>query len=115
VNLTKQRLIAYQGSRVIFSTLISSGVVKHKTAPGVFHIYAKLRSQRMTGGVGAEHYDLPNVPYVMYFYGGNAIHGTYWHHNFGHPMSHGCVNAPTSAAAFLYNWAPMGTTVWVHY
>jgi lipoprotein-anchoring transpeptidase ErfK/SrfK len=115
VNLTKQLLIAYEGARPIFSTYISSGVAKHKTAPGIFRIYAKLTSQRMTGGVGAEHYDLPNVPYVMYFYGGNAIHGTYWHHNFGHPMSHGCVNAPTSASAFLFNWAPLGTTVRVHY
>lgn len=115
INLTKQRLIAYQGYTPIFSTLISSGVAKHKTTPGTFHIYAKLRSQEMRGGVGAEHYDLPNVPYVMYFYGGNAIHGTYWHHNFGHPMSHGCINTPTSAAAFLYRWASIGTMVRVHY
>jgi lipoprotein-anchoring transpeptidase ErfK/SrfK len=82
---------------------------------GTFHIYAKLRLQEMIGGVGIEHYDLPNVPYVMYFYGGDAIHGTYWHHNFGHPMSHGCVNAPTYAAAWLYNWASIGTMVRVHY
>ncbi len=115
INLTTQHLVAYQGGHAVFATYISSGVAKHPTTPGVFHIYWKLRSQEMIGGVGAEHYDLPNVPYVMYFYGANAIHGTYWHHNFGHPMSHGCINATTPAAAWLYYWAPIGTTVRVHY
>ena len=115
VNLTTQRLVAYEGVRLIFSTLISSGVTKHRTPIGTFRIYAKLPSQRMTGGVGKEHYDLPNVPNVMYFAGGNAIHGTYWHHNFGHPMSHGCVNASLVDAAFLYKWAPLGTPVRTHY
>ena len=115
VNLSTQTLIAYQGNTRVFTTRISSGVAKHPTPTGTFAIYAKLRSQEMKGGVGREHYDLPGVPYVMYFYGGNAIHGTYWHHNFGHPMSHGCVNATIAAAAWLYNWAPYGTRVTVHY
>jgi lipoprotein-anchoring transpeptidase ErfK/SrfK len=60
-------------------------------------------------------YNLPNVPYVMYFYGANAIHGTYWHNNFGHPMSHGCINLRTGDAAWLYSWASIGTPVVVHY
>ena len=59
--------------------------------------------------------DLPNVPYTMYFYKGYGIHGTYWHHNFGHPMSHGCVNMRTSDAAWLFNWASVGTPVVTHY
>jgi lipoprotein-anchoring transpeptidase ErfK/SrfK len=60
-------------------------------------------------------YDLPNVPYVMYFYQGYGLHGTYWHHNFGHPMSHGCVNFKTEDAGWLYNWASVGTLVNIHY
>jgi hypothetical protein len=65
----------------------------------------------MTGGEGADYYDLPNVPYVMFFGGGNVpdgsgfgLHGTYWHDNFGHPMSHGCVNMRTIDAEKLYDW-----------
>jgi lipoprotein-anchoring transpeptidase ErfK/SrfK len=60
-------------------------------------------------------YNLPNVPYTMYFYRGYAIHGTYWHNNFGSPMSHGCVNLATPDAQWLYNWAPMHTRVVSHY
>src|SRR5439155_13069357 len=106
VNLSTQMLVAFEGARPVFSTRISSGVARHPTVTGIFHVYAKLPSQRMTGGVGREHYDLPGVPSVMYFYGGYSIHGTYWHHNFGHTMSHGCVNASRSAAAWLYSWTP---------
>ena len=71
----------------------------------------------MKGGSYAtgDYYFLPKVPYVMYFIdGGYALHGTYWHHNFGHPMSHGCVNLPTDQSKLLFDWAPMGTTVVVH-
>jgi lipoprotein-anchoring transpeptidase ErfK/SrfK len=60
-------------------------------------------------------YYLPNVPYVMYFHGGYGLHGTTWHANFGHPMSHGCVNLPTSEAEWLFNWAQVGTMVNIHY
>jgi lipoprotein-anchoring transpeptidase ErfK/SrfK len=60
-------------------------------------------------------YYLPNVPYTMYFYRGYGLHGTYWHANFGRPMSHGCVNLPTYEAQWLFNWAPVGTLVNVHY
>ncbi|MFL5732735.1 MAG: L,D-transpeptidase [Chloroflexia bacterium] len=115
VNLRTQTLVAYQGNTAVFRTRISSGVAKHPTVTGTYYIRTKLRYDRMTGGVGREHYDLPNVPYVMYFYAGYAVHGTYWHHNFGHPMSHGCVNASTAAAAWLYNWTPYGTPVTIHY
>ena len=51
----------------------------------------------------------------LYFYGGYALHGTYWHANFGHPMSHGCVNLPTAEAEWLFHWADVGTMVNIHY
>jgi lipoprotein-anchoring transpeptidase ErfK/SrfK len=60
-------------------------------------------------------YWLPNVPYVMYFFGAYAIHGTYWHNNFGRPMSHGCINLSTPAAAWLFSWASIGTPVVTHW
>jgi lipoprotein-anchoring transpeptidase ErfK/SrfK len=59
-------------------------------------------------------YYLPGVPYTMYFYKGYGLHGTYWHSNFGTPMSHGCVNLKTEDAGWLYNWASIGTIVNIH-
>ena len=111
VNLSQQRLTAYEGQASVFSSAVSTGVSIHPTVVGTFNIYVKYDSQAMSG----PGYYLPGVPYVMYFYQAYAIHGTYWHHNFGHPMSHGCVNMPTEAARFMYNWAAIGTPVVVHY
>lgn len=115
VNLSQQRLTAYDGNRAVFSSLVSTGTSRYPTVTGTFNIYVKYSSQAMTGGSGRDYYYLPGVPYVMYFYSAYAIHGTYWHSNFGRQMSHGCVNLPTEAARFMYNWAPIGTPVKVHY
>jgi len=115
VNLTTQKLAAYEGNKAVVSSLISSGTANHKTVTGNFNIYLKFVKQDMVGGEGKEAYNLPDVPYVMYFYQDYGIHGTYWHNDFGHVMSHGCVNTPTNIAQTLYNWAPMGTPVSVHY
>lgn len=116
VNLTNQTLTAYQGSTIILKTLISSGKW-NPTPDGTFSIWLKLRATRMTGGSGADFYDLPNVPYVMYFYNnqvpkseGFGLHGAYWHDNFGHTMSHGCINMRTVDAQSLYNWVDPQTS-----
>lgn len=111
VNLSAQTLTAWQGDTAVLYTSVSTGTWATPTVTGRFSIGTKYTAQRMTG----PGYDLPGVPWVMYFYGGYAIHGTYWHNNFGTPMSHGCVNMRTDEAAFLYNWAPPGTEVYVHY
>jgi lipoprotein-anchoring transpeptidase ErfK/SrfK len=111
VNLSKQRLYAYEGNTVVASFLVSTGVGQFPTVTGQFHTYIKLVSTTMSG----DGYYLPNVPYTMYFYKGYGIHGTYWHHNFGHPMSHGCVNMYTPDAKWMFYWAPLGTLVNVHY
>jgi L,D-transpeptidase-like protein len=104
VDLSTQRLYAYQGSSLVMNTFISSG--KWDPTPvGNFHIWEKLVSTRMAGGSGADAYDLPNVPYVMYFYQDYGLHGAYWHNNFGHMMSHGCVNERLVDAKALYEWA----------
>jgi len=110
VDLSTQRLYAYQGDTQFMQTYISSG--KWDPTPvGNFHIWEKLVSTRMAGGSGADAYDLPNVPYVMYFYQDFGLHGAYWHDNFGHPMSHGCINERTVDAKTLFGWADVGTAV----
>ncbi len=115
VNTESQTLTAYENGQVVYQTAVSTGLPSHATTHGTFSIYSKLPSQEMKGGsVEYGYYDLPNVPNVMYFDGGQAIHGAYWHNNFGSEMSHGCVNAPLAASAWLYNWAPVGTTVEVN-
>ena len=111
MDLTHQRLTAYEGQTVVRTMLVSTGLSRTPTPAGRYQIQIKLRYDDMSG----PGYYLPNVPYTMYFYRGYALHGTYWHTNFGHPMSHGCVNLPTSEAEWLFNWAEVGTLVHIHY
>ena len=111
VDLTNQRLTAYEGQTTVRTTLVSTGLPRTPTPVGLFRIWIKLRYDDMSG----PGYYLPNVPYTMYFYRGYGLHGTYWHSNFGHPMSHGCVNLPTSEAEWLFSWAEVGTLVNIHY
>lgn len=117
VDLSAQRLTAYEKATPVKSFLISSGVSGHETVTGEFSIWLKVRSQTMKGGSKAtgDYYNLPNVEWVNYFYQDYALHGAYWHHNWGHPMSHGCVNEPNDQAKWVYEWAPLGTKVIVHY
>lgn len=110
VVLSRQMLYAWENGRVVMSSKISSGVALHPTVRGTFRIYVKYVSTRMRG----PGYNLPNVPYTMYFYGGYGIHGAYWHNNFGRPMSHGCVNLPVGFSGQLFRWAPVGTVVYIH-
>lgn len=124
VDLTHQHLYAYQGNQKLFDFLVSTGKW-FPTPTGTFHIWVKLKSVLMSGGEGADYYYLPNVPWVEFFYNdqiaksrGFSLHGTYWHHNFGHPMSHGCVNMRTEDAAAIYAWtSPLVTDpkLWATY
>ncbi|HUV46506.1 MAG TPA: L,D-transpeptidase [Candidatus Bathyarchaeia archaeon] len=109
INLTKQRLYAHQGEEVLWEFPISSGKWG-RTPAGDFRIWAKLKYTLMHGGsqTNNTYYYLPNVPYTQYFFSGYGIHGTYWHNNFGHPMSHGCINMYTPDAEKLFYWtAPL--------
>lgn len=115
VNLSTQTLRAYEGDNVVFTTLISSGTWDHPTVTGQFRIWLEFESQTMDGRLLGYDYYLENVPYVMYFYQDYALHGTFWHSNFGTPMSHGCVNMETGDAGWLYNFVTIGTLVNVHY
>lgn len=107
VVLSQQRLIAWENGRAVMSSPISSGLARTPTRRGTFRIQKKYIAVRMRG----PGYDLPRVPYTMFYSGNYAIHGAYWHNNFGRPMSHGCVNLPVSFARRLYEWAPRGTLV----
>ena len=107
VDLSEQRLYAYQDDDVVRSFIVSTGTWDHPTLVGRFAVWIKLRYTDMAG----PGYYLPNVPYTMYFYSGYGIHGTYWHNNFGTPMSHGCVNMVTEEAGWLYNWSFVGIPV----
>jgi lipoprotein-anchoring transpeptidase ErfK/SrfK len=111
VDLTHQSVYAYEGDNMVNSFIVSTGTWQYPTVTGQYNVYVKYRYADMHG----PDYFLPNVPYVMYFYKSYGLHGTYWHHNFGTPMSHGCVNLQTDDAAWLFNWASIGTLVNVHY
>ena len=110
INLASQTLSAFQGETLYMEAKVSTGKW-NKTPIGEFTIWERLRATRMTGGTGDDFYDLPNVPYVMFFGGsgvpnwkGFGLHGAYWHNNFGHPMSHGCVNMRPIDAKKLFDW-----------
>lgn len=123
IDLTNQRLYAYEGDRRVYDFLVSTGKWG-KTPTGTFDIWIKLRYTKMEGGNKdwGTYYYLPNVPYVMFFYNdqipkwrGFGIHGTYWHSNFGHPMSHGCINMKTEEVEQLYSWANPPSTKYTTY
>ena len=111
INLSTQRLHAYDGDKKIKTFVVSTGLPRTPTVTGRFRVYVKYTATLMSG----PGYYLPNVPYTMYFYSGYGIHGTYWHNNFGFPMSHGCVNMRNEDAQWAFNWASVGTLVNVHY
>jgi len=111
IDLTNQILYAYRDNQLINGFKVSTGTSSYKTVTGTFKIFTKYPAITMTG----PGYDLEGVPFSMFFYKGYAIHGTYWHNNFGTPMSHGCVNMNTENAAWIYDNAPVGTYIMVHY
>lgn len=111
VILSSQTVIAWEGQVAVRRMIVSTGLPGTPTVTGRFNVYAKYVSAPMSG----PGYYLPAVPHTMYFYRGYALHGAYWHNNFGQPMSHGCVNLNLADAAWLFDWTPMGTLVVVHY
>jgi len=111
VNLSTQTLTAYVGNGPVYTVAVSTGLPNTPTPVGQFRIWIKLKYDDMRG----PGYYLRDVPYVMYFYKDYGLHGTYWHDNFGTPMSHGCVNLSSADAEWLFNWASVGTRVITHY
>jgi len=111
INLSTQRMHAYDGHKLVKTFVVSTGLPATPTVTGRFRIYVKYTSTLMAG----PGYYLPNVPWTMYFYNGYGIHGTYWHNNFGYPMSHGCINMRNEDAKWAFYFASVGTLVNIHY
>ncbi len=107
IDLSKQNLIAWEGNKPVYAVTISSGKKATPTQTGAFKIQTKLKKTRMKG----RGYDVANVPHTMYYQGGYAIHGAYWHNRFGTRVSHGCVNLAPNHAKWVFNWANVGTPV----
>ena len=105
IDLAEQTLVAYEGDTPVFATLVSTGRDPHPTKKGVFRMYAKTIHSTMRGRGWAD-YVAEEVPWVMHFYQGQALHGTYWHDQFGIVKSHGCVNLSVADAKWLFDWMP---------
>jgi hypothetical protein len=106
IELGKQRLTCFEGQDAVFETRLSSGMPGMVTPVGVHRVLQKVHTTRMIGGEGSNYYDLPGIGFVTYFTAkGVAIHGTYWHNDYGRRRSHGCVNTPTAAAQWIYRWS----------
>ena len=135
VSIRRQMLVAFEGKRPVYATLVSTGIGElgdpektHATIRGTFMIHAKHVSATMDGDEASDAFDLRDVPYVQYFHEGFALHGAYWHDDFGKPRSHGCVNLAPADAAWLFEWTDpvvppewhgavnteAGTLVWTH-
>lgn len=111
VDLSDQKLTAWDADKVFLETLVASGLPHWPTPVGEFTIWTKFEYTKMEGGQGRYYYNLPNVPYTMFFYNsevapsrGYGLHGAYWHDEFGTQRSHGCVNLPISVAEKLFYW-----------
>lgn len=115
VDRSDQKLYAYEGTSLFMEEKISTGIEITPTPRGVFKVYRKTPSRYMQGplpGISEKYYDLPGVPWNLYFTEqGAVIHGAYWHDKFGKQWSSGCVNMSPSQAQKIYKWADLGTEV----
>lgn len=116
INLEEQAMLVYDQNRLVFATMVSTGVEPFYTRPGLFKIEVKKEAETMQGSFEADRSDfyyLQNVPWTMYFDQARALHGAYWHTLFGYPQSHGCVNLSPGDAHWLFDWASQGDWVYV--
>jgi lipoprotein-anchoring transpeptidase ErfK/SrfK len=105
VSIKDQVLTCFEGSTPVFSTRTATGLPGTRTPPGEYRILRKRFTSYMIGGEGAGYYNLPGVAFPTYFTAsGIAVHGTYWHNDYGRPKSHGCVNVKDDAALFVFRW-----------
>ena len=109
VNLKQQVLVAYEGDRPVFATLVATGKEGYETPVGLFRLHAKHVSATMDGENGTDEvYSIEDVPWTMYFKGSLALHAAFWHDRFGRVRSHGCINLAPSDARFLFGWTSPG-------
>jgi hypothetical protein len=116
INLFEQTMAVYDQGRLVFATLIATGLDPFFTKPGLFQIQRKLDSTLMSGSFAedrSDYYYLEDVPWTMYYDHARALHGAYWRTAFGYPQSHGCVNLSPADSHWLYDWANIGDWVYV--
>ena len=116
INLFEQTLAVYEDGRLVFATMVTTGLPGWWTQPGTFQVYARLERDDMSGSFEADrsdYYLLQDVPWVLYYDKARAMHGAYWRTSYGYPGSHGCVNLSPTDAHWIYNWAEEGTYVHV--
>lgn len=111
VNITKQTIVAYDGEKAVYATLVSTGEAgledpktSKATTRGIFRVHAKHVAATMDSDVVGEEFELRDIPYVQYFEGSYALHAAYWHDDFGTPRSHGCINLAPEDAKFLFGF-----------
>ena len=111
INVTKQTLVAYDGTKAVFATLVSTGEAglgdpdrTKSTKRGIFRIDRKHITATMSSSEVGEEFELNDIPFVQYFEGGYALHAAYWHDDFGVPRSHGCINLSPDDARRLFYW-----------
>ncbi len=106
IDLSQEVLTAYENDKLIFATMVSTGVAPRVTRRGLYHVYLRQRVGDMSALMGTpDYYNIYYVPYIQYFDDGIALHAATWHDNFGIPMSHGCVNMAITDAHWLWDWA----------
>lgn len=117
VDLSEQMLYMKENGAVVDSWPISSGIADSPSTVGHHSVQSHHRVQTMSSTSATDsywNYEVPNVEWIMYYDGGEALHGVYWHNDFGNPRSHGCIGMPNWRAEIIYNWLPDGGDVWVH-
>jgi hypothetical protein len=118
VDLYEQNFVAYEGDRMVYAGLVSSGLNRWPTYEGLFQVWERHLMTNMVGAEGkVDYYFVEDVPHTMYFDFDIALHGAYWHDRYGYKHSHGCVNMPLRDAEWIYYWsenAPNDLWVWVH-
>jgi len=106
VDVVKQEMTCFEGETPVLSARTATGFGSNRTPRGEYEVLRKSHTSYMIGGVGSDHYDLPGVSFPTYFTrSAIAVHGTYWHHDYGRPRSHGCVNVINDAAQFVFRWS----------
>jgi len=118
IDLFEQTFAAYEGDRMVYAGLISSGLNQWPTRDGLFQVWDRQTKAKMSGAEGkVDYYYIEDVPHTMFFDQDIALHGAFWHDRFGYKHSHGCVNMPPRAAEWVFNWStdsPTDLWVWVH-
>lgn len=105
INRSEQTLTCYHDATKVFHTRVATGLYDTPTPRGHFKVLYKRHTRRMVGTINGDDYDLPGIPFPVYItHTGVAIHGTYWHNDFGTPHSHGCVNVTATAAKWIFRW-----------